>query len=241
MIDRGTADALSRITQRSNDLLHAYRSGFEPETRDAAADLRPVRVLDPLSVAAPEGAYFLSRGPDGATHLSRDGGFAVRGGLLVDGQGAPVLGYAPGGSTGGVPGAIRVDAVDAALGRVRDARIEADGSVAYTRTAVDPRSGARRDERVVAGRLALARFPAGTAPIRVDATHVEAPRGVAPALGVATDGTFGALSTFARDVGRLDLTAGLQRLQEAYQSFEAMRAAHSARGAVDKTTMDLVK
>ena len=41
-------------------------------------------------------------------------------------------------------------------------RIERDGSFVYGRVTVDPRSGSRKTQRVVAGRIALARFPAGT-------------------------------------------------------------------------------
>jgi hypothetical protein len=94
---------------------------------------------------------------------------------------------------------------------------------------------------VIVGRLALARLPAGTLAERAGATHVVPPHGVTPVVGRPADGTFAALTTFARDLGRLDLAAGLQRLQEAYLSFDALLSARHARGDVDKTTMDLVK
>lgn len=87
----------------------------------------------------------------------------------------------------------------------------------------------------------LARLPAGTLPERVDVTHVRAPRGVMPLVGHPSDGNFAALTLHARDLGRLNVVAGLQRLAEAYLSLEALLSAHHARGGTDKTTMDLVK
>ncbi|MGB8204596.1 MAG: hypothetical protein WCE83_07950, partial [Candidatus Baltobacteraceae bacterium] len=128
-----------------------------------------------------------------------------------------------------------------ALGRVADPRIGADGTVSYPRTTVDPRGGERRSERVALGRLALARLPAGTQPVRLDATHVAAPAGVPVFVGVPADGTFAPLTTNARDRGRIDPAAGLQRLQEAYLAFEALQAEHMARLGTEKTTLDLLK
>jgi hypothetical protein len=241
VIDPALANAFARIGARQADLLHAYQPGFEPNASDAATRT-PQRSdsLDPLCVAAPEGAYFVSAGTDGSERLSRDGAFRFVDGELRSSEGRPALGFASG-ERGGALVRLRVDPVDAALGRAASPRIEADGTVAYTRSSVDPRGGGRRNERVALGRLALARLPAGTQPVRRDATHVGAPAGVAPLLGVPLGGTFGALATHARDLGRVDPAAGLQRLQEAYLAFDALRAANHARHDTDKTTMDLVK
>jgi hypothetical protein len=60
-------------------------------------------------------------------------------------------------------------------------------------------------------------------------------------LGRAGDNAFGSLTTFARDLGRLDPLAGLDRLEEAYLSFEAIRAAGAAHGGLERTALDLVK
>jgi flagellar basal body rod protein FlgG len=241
MIDANMSDALGRIAARAQDVLHAYQGGFEPAAHDAtlAGKAAFEASLDPLSVVAPEGTYFVVGGAAGRPpSYSRDGSFTFTDGTLRASDGSVVLGT---GTRGAQLGPLTIDPVDRALGQVSDERIEADGSVCYTRISVDPRTGARRTDRISVGRLALARFPAGTLPVRLDATHLAAPRGVTPHLGAPADGNFAMLTTHARDLGRLDLVAGLARLQEAYLSFEAIRAAGSAHGSVAKTTMDLVK
>jgi len=237
MIDATTADALSRVAGRARDLLQAYRGGFEPSTGDATIrGTASAPALDPLSVVAPEGTFFVLRGSGGAPLLSRDGSFGFVDGELRGSDGSVALGTTDATKT---LRSLRVDPVDAALGRVSEPRV--DGSVCYTRNSVDPRSGERRSERVAIGRLMLARLPAGTLPERVDVTHVRAPRGVMPLVGHPSDGNFAALTLHARDLGRLNVVAGLQRLAEAYLSLEALLSAHHARGGTDKTTMDLVK
>jgi len=239
MIDASTADALSRVASRARDLLQAYRGGFEPAAGDATIrGTASAPALDPLSVVAPEGSFFVTRALDGTPLLSRDGSFGFVDGELRSSDGSVALGTTDATKT---LRPLRIDPVDVALGRVSAPRIEADGSVCYLRSAVEPRSGERRSERVCIGRLMLARLPAGTLPERVDATHVRAPRGVLPLVGRPADGTFAPLTLHARDLGRLNFVAGLQRLQEAYLSLEALLSAHRARGATDKTTMDLVK
>jgi hypothetical protein len=238
MIDATTADALSRVAGRARDLLQAYRGGFEPESGDATIAANAAPALDPLSVVAPEGTFFVMRGRDGTPLLSRDGSFAFVDGELRSSDGSVALGTTDASKT---LRPLRVDPIDAALGRVTAARIEADGSIGYLRESFDPRSGERRTERVTIGRLTLARLPAGTLPQRVDATHVRAPRGVLPLVGAPSDGTFAPLTLHARDLGRLNVAAGLQRLQEAYLSLEALLSANHARGGVERTTMDLLK
>ena len=70
---------------------------------------------------------------------------------------------------------------------------------------------------------------------------MRAPAGIAPHVGVPADAAFAALTTHARDLGRLDVVAGIEKLNEAYRAFDALRAANHARGTVEKTTMDLLK
>jgi hypothetical protein len=239
MISAATSDALERIASRASDALSAYTSGFEPLRADAAANApNPEKSLDPLSVVAPERSYFLVE-REGATRYTRDGAFTFEDGTLRGRDGAAVLGASPG--ERGALHPLALDPIDRALGRISDERVESDGAVSYARTTIDPRSGERRVERAAVGRVALARFPAGSQPVRLDATHLDAPRGVVPLVGNPSDGSFAPLRTYARDVGRIDLLEGLQRLQEAYLSFEALRAAQQARGGLDRTTLDLVK
>ena len=234
------SDALGRISARAREVLHAYEPGFAPEATDVRiAGKAPVESsADALSVVAPEGTYFVVNDGHGGSRYTRDGTFSFAESILRTRNGDAVFGF--GGSDGKLR-AIAQNAVDRALGASSGERIDADGSVSYLRATLDPRSGRRREERVVLGRIALARFPAGTLPLRMDATHVQAPRGVTPHLGRPGDGNFAGLAVHARDLGQLDLMAGLARLQEAYLSFEALRAAYTAHQSVSKTTMELLK
>jgi hypothetical protein len=239
MISRATADALARVAERAAEMRHAYEAGFEPaEPSGASAEVAPARTLDPLSVAAPNGAFFVV-GEAGGPRLTRDGGFALApNGELRARDGSAVFGFA----RDGAPLApLRIDPVDAALGRAREVRLERDGSLSYVRTALDPRTGSRRNERLIAGRVALAALPAGTGPLREDATHMAAPPGTTPVYGRPGDGTFAFLTTHARDRGRLDPIAGVRRLQEAYVALEALHAAGYAGDSLDRAALDLVK
>ena len=239
MIDPALSNALDRIAMREADVRGSYRPGFSPAANDVArpSSARPNR--DPLSVALPEGSYVVTPDTQGRLTYSRDGSFELHDGELRGPSGRPVLGFALGNRSSLV--ALRVDPYDTALGRVANPRVEADGTVSYERSAVDPRSGERRSERVAIGRLALARFPAGTQTERVDASHVVPPQGVGPQLGVPADESFGSLATGSRDTGRVDIIAALEKMKEAYVNFEALRAAHHGRGETEKTIMDLVK
>ncbi|MBC5799064.1 MAG: hypothetical protein GIW94_03675 [Candidatus Eremiobacteraeota bacterium] len=239
MIDAALASALERIESRDADVRNAYRAGAFPLHDDVGRAAAPVASADPLSVAVPDAGYVLTQEKNGALAYSRDGAFGLVGGELQTADGAPVLGFALGSRTALAP--LRVDPYDLALGRVAEAKIDADGTLAYRRSGVDPRSGRRRSERVIVGRIALARFPAGTHPVRLDATHVRPPAGIDVKLGVPADGTFGPLVPHARDIGRIDLMAGLAKMQEAYVQFEALRAAHHGQGETEKTAMDLLK
>lgn len=239
MIDPAVFAGLGRIAQRERDVLHAFDPGFIPERSDVAETPRIVPDADPLGVAVPPGAYVVTPDATGRLTYSRDGAFAVRAGELQAGDGRPVLGFVVGDRTKLVP--LRADPYDAALGRISNARIESDGTFGYERISVDPRTGDRRTERVAVGRIALGRFPAGSQPERLDAGHVAPPTGARAQVGVPADGSFAPLVTFARDLGRVNVIAGLDKLREAYVAFEALRAADRTRGAVEKTTMDLVK
>jgi len=240
VIDSNFSDAFARVAERQRDVLHAFEPGFEPERSDVAGRAGTQPDANPLHVVAPEGAYFVAAGPGAGVSFSRAGAFEIASGeLRFAGDARPVLGFAIGRPGAVVP--LAVDPYDAALGHVSDARLEADGTFAYSRTAVDPRTGERRSERVAVGRIALARFPAGTQPERIDGTHVRPPAGVAPVVGVPADGRFGGLTTHARDLGRVDVFAGLDRLREAYDDLDAGRAAYKAHFAIDRTTMDLLK
>jgi len=239
MIERGTSASFEKIASRERDVAHAYEPGFVPESSDVARPSQPIATADPLCVAAPPGAFFLGTDERGSVAFTRDGAYAIVDGDVRGPGGRPALGFALGNRSALTP--LRIDPYDVALGRVSDARIESDGTLGYTRTSIDPRTGARRDERVVVGRLAVARFPAGTQPLRVDATHVVPPPGVKAQIGVPADGTFAAIVPHARDLGTVDLIAGLEKMKEAYESYDALRAAHHAHGSLEKSAMDLVK
>ena len=234
-------DAYERVAARAQDLRDAFRSGAVPFDDDVRTAPHVVRSADPLSAVPPPGAWLVTRGADGARAYERDGALSLADGVLRTRDGAEVLGYPGGDARGAVPVPLRAPDVDRALGRAADARLEADGTVAYTRAAIDPRTGARNAERVVLGRVALARFPAGTQTTRLDAARVAAPAGVVPHLGTPADGSFAPLATFSRDAGSIDVAAGVARLDEAYRAFEAIGAAVKARAGMQKTTVELVR
>jgi flagellar basal body rod protein FlgG len=238
LISNAATRALDEIAARERDLLHAYTPGAIPERKDVAASQTSARALDPLSAAPPEDAYFMTSDDRGRLLFTRDGTFSFKDGTLADAQGRPMLGYA---SDGAALGPLRADPVDVALGFARTANVEADGSVTYERTTVDPRTGRREVQRAILGRLALARFAPGTKLQSIDSQHLAAPAGIVPHFGRAGDGNFGSITPFARENSGIDLDMGLQRLQEAYLALDAIRAAGAAQGSVAKTTMDLLK
>ena len=239
LLNAAMSDALDRIADRAADVRRAFTPGAQPRNDDVAgAGDRFDFTLDPLSVAPPEHAYFITLDRFGRTAYTRDGTLAVVGGRVVDSQGMPVLGRrAP-----GEPLAeLRVDDVDAALGRASNVRIEADGTVAYSREAIDPRTGKHVNANVIAGRIGLARFPAATRLDSADGRSFAAPPGVAPHTGFAGDGTFETLVPNRRTHSRVDLDLSLRRLKEAYTAFDALAAAQAAKGRLDKAAMDVVK
>ena len=233
-----TVRALGDIEARERDVLQAYSPGALPERPGVARDAPASFTIDPLSVAAPADAYFVTRAEDGRELFTRDGSFAIRDGALVDDSGRPVLGYAGERAT---LHPLRADAVDVALGFAGGAQIDADGVLAYERATVDPRTGQRQVQRTTIGRIALARFPAGTKLQAVDAQHGSAPAGVLPHIGRAADGNFGVITPFARAASGIDIDLGLQRLADAYLALDAIRAASKAQAGAEKTAMDLLK
>jgi flagellar basal body rod protein FlgG len=241
MLNASPVDAYERAAGRAQDVRDAFRAGAVPLNDDVRTEPRVTPSLDPLSIVPPPGAWLVTRGADGVRAYERDGALSLRDGVLRTGDGAEVLGYPRGDARGAVPVPLRVPEVDAALGRATDAQVERDGTVAYTRTAIDPRNGTRSLERVTLGRIALARFPAGSQTQRLDGVRVSAPPGVAPHLGTPADGSFSALATYSRDAGGIDVAAGVAKLDEAYRAFEAIGAAVRSQASVTKTTVDLVK
>lgn len=239
MINAATSAALDRIAERAADVRAAYTPGATPKYGDVATDVSSSRfVLDPLSVAPPNDAYFVSTDDRGRTCYTRDGSFSIKNGTLVGEAGRPMLGYT---TPQGPLCELHVDPVDAALGRAQNLHVEADGTLAYTRSAVDPRTGARENERVVVGRVALARFPAASRLGVIDSNRFLAPTGVPPHLGRPGDGNFGTVAPMQREASSIDIDQSLRRLKDAYLAFDALQAAHKAQGSVGKTAMDLLK
>ncbi|MDQ2680449.1 MAG: hypothetical protein M3Y21_05420 [Candidatus Eremiobacteraeota bacterium] len=238
LISPSTTNALDEIASRAADVLSAYRPGAIPTHSDVYTQAGSRFSFDPLSATAPPNAYFVSESSSMQRSYSRDGTFHLQSGLLVNRNGEPVLGYRNDRSS---PAPLRCDAAEVALGRTAGLRIEPDGSITYDRVVVDPRTRRGNKVAVSIGRLALARFSAATKLQTLDATRFLAPPGIVPHIGRATDGNFDAVAPNTQETSAIDLDLGLQRLQEAYLAFDALRAAHSAQGGIDKTTMDLLK
>jgi len=243
MIDGMSARALDEINARVRDLSGAYTPGFVPSlTEDRIRGAaRTTAASDPLTVAPPEGTYLSGIDSRGRRFFSRDGRLQLGNGDLQFRDGAHVLGFASDGNGGTAVTPLRIDAVDAKLGRVDDARIAEDGTLSYARTIVDPRTGAQKKERVSVGVVALARFPAGTEPARGDGARVSAPHGVSPTIGHPGQDGFGQVQPEHVDQGEVDLHRGLAALRDAYLAFNAIQGAKSAHGKTDKIAMDLVK
>jgi flagellar basal body rod protein FlgG len=240
-IGPATLDALARIAARANDVLSAYRPGAQAAFTDVRATTAPIASADPLSAAAPPNALFVGEDAHGERTYTRDGRFAFRDGMLVGANGDAILGMPPGAAPGSAPQPLAADPRDVALGRTTTARLASDGTLSYDRVAIDPRTGERRTERVAVGRIALARFPAGSELANAGNGRLAGPRGTAPYVGAPTDGTFGPIVANARDVGTVDIGAALVKLQDAYLAFDALRAANAAQNGTAKTAMGLVK
>jgi len=231
--------ALDRIAERAADVRRAFTPGAVPQNDDVATPAASSSFTrDPLAVTAPEGAYFMTTDDRGGRAYTRDGDFSLRSGRLTDAEGDPVFGVR---TPGGALTELRVDPVDDALGRVRNAAVERDGSFIYLRETIDPRSGMREMQRVVAGRLVLARFPAGTRLRTADGSRCAAPEGVTAQTGVPSEDGFGPLAPMHRERSRVDIDASILRLKDAYLAFDALQAAEAAKAHLGKTAMDLLK
>jgi flagellar basal body rod protein FlgG len=231
--------ALDRIAERAADVQRAFTPGAVPQHDDVATPgASSSFTLDPLAVAAPEATYFITSDERGGRSYTRNGDLSLRNGRLTDAQGSPIFGV-------GTPGAplteLRIDPVDDALDRIRQVAVERDGSLVYQRETIDPRSGMRELRRVVAGRIALARFPAGTRLETSDGSHSAAPAGVSVQTGLPTEEPFGPLAPMHRERSRVDVDASILRLKDAYLAFDALQAAEAAKGHLGKTAMDLLK
>lgn len=238
MIDAATERAFERIAQRAGDVARAFVPGAAPLFGDTAAAPSSRAVPDPLSIAPPGDAYFVTTDASGRTSYTQNGTLALRDGALVDATGKLVMGFAGPAST---IGALRCDPVDTALGRIRNPRIDADGALTYDRAAIEPRTGLEEIQRVIVGRIALARFPAATRLNVAGRDCVSAPPGVMPHVGRPGSGNFDRISPMHRENSRIDFDGSLDRLEEAYVAFDAIQAAHQAQGRLSKSAMDLLK
>lgn len=238
-INAATERSLDLIAQRASDVYKSFSPGAIPARDDVATDgSRAHFVLDPMSVTAPAGDYFVTAGERGTTAYTRDGRLSTRSGVIVGSDGTPMLGYTRDGAT---LGELHVEPVDDALGRARNMRVEPDGSVVYDRNVIEPRTGAAHQQRVCVGRLALARFPAATRLSSAGETAYAAPAGVVAHLGRPGDANFGPVVPMQREESHVDFDRSLERLHDAYVAFDALEAAHKAQGRTGKVAMDLLK
>lgn len=238
-MNAGIAKVEKLVEQRAEDLRMVFRGGAQPNFADALRPERVELIADPLSVVLPAAAFLVS-GDSARPSYTRDGGLEVRDGVLTTSSGTPVLGFVEG-DISSVPRALAIEKNDALLGRAADVRVEPDGVFGYARNVVDPGSGESRVERVVVGRLALARFPAGTRLERIDTTHVRAPLHVVPFVGSPNDGSFLSIETQRRALGRLDSDVAVSRLQDAYLAMRALSATERSQNAFARGAFDLVK
>lgn len=236
IVSPSAARALADIASRASDVMRAFTAGAVPLHTDSA--VQTLSTTDPLTIAAPNNAYFILLGDGGRQIYTRDGQFHLQDAILVDRHDQPLMGFKREGTS---LQALRIDSVDAALHRAKDVRIETDGTVTYIRSLIDPRNVQKHDTRVALGRLALARFPAGSELLPYDATRGLAPHGVAPHIGRPADGNFEHVIPYARETSRPDVSDAIEKLCEAYLAFDALRSVQTVQGKVEKTTMDLVK
>ena len=227
LISDSTARALENVAARERELLRTLPAE-NPTLGDPFAAQIPCE--------APPGDYFITRDEGGRRMFMRSRLY-LNGAHLTDGNGRPILGYT---SPEGALQPLRVDPVDASLGLAQNVRAGSDGTVTYDRSTIDPATGDRTFQHLTIGRLALARFPAGTR-LGGDDSYAAAPAGIAPHIGVPGAGGFAPLQSLSQTARNGDLDSGLARLQEAYLALDALRAAGAAQGNVQKTVMDLLK
>ena len=235
----GIANAMENVERRAEDLRMVFTGGAQPNFPDALRAERAELTNDPLSVALPPDAYFVA-GDAARPTYTRDGALAVRDGVLSSSDGTPVLGFIEDDASG-VPRVLEIEKNDVLLGRARDVRVEPDGVFGYARDILDPKTGESSVERVVVGRVALARFPAGTRLERVNATHANAPANVVPFVGSPNDGSFSSIEAQRRALGRLDADVAVSRLQDAYLAMRALSATERSQNAFARGAFDLLK
>jgi flagellar basal body rod protein FlgG len=249
-VDASAGALFDRVAARERDAQRAFMPGALPEnddvasTDDAASASNNARaddaraVSDPLSVGLPQNAFVVAVDERGNMLYTRDGSFHLQDGTLVDASGRAVQGYR---QQNAPLAPIELDRIDRGLDRVNDVRVEVDGRLTYARTVVDPRSGERVQQRVTAGRIALARFPAGTALHPLDSIHAGSTGDVVPHIGMPGDGSFGSLEPSRLTRSHIDLDASLIKLKESYLVFDALRAARQVNASTQKTATDLIK
>lgn len=228
--------ALERVEERAGDVKRAFSSGATPLFDDVGREGGSLPTLDPLSAAPPDGAYFIERNEDGSFCYTRDGSFSLRNGVLCAEDGRPVLGRLPNGTFG----ELKVDSIDAALGQTHNTRIDANGTFEYAKAVVNPLNGQRESHRVVVGRVALARFAAGTRLENRGPVASAAP-GIEPHIGVPGDGNFQLVQAMHRERSGIEVDESLMRLKNAYIDFDALQAVYQAQNGSVKAAMDLVK
>ena len=228
--------AIERVEQRAGDVKRAFISGATPLFDDVGRERGSLPTLDPLSVAPPDGTYFIERDEDGSFCYTCDGSFRLQNGVLCTEDGRPVLGRLPNGRLG----ELKIDSIDAVLGRAHSERIDADGTFEYAKAVVNPLNGQRENHRVVVGRVALARFAAGTR-LENRGSVASAPAGIEPHVGVPGDGNFQRVQTMRRERSTIAIDESLIRLKNAYIDFDALQAAYQAQNGSVKAAMDLVK
>ncbi|MGH7329678.1 MAG: hypothetical protein ACREJX_15130 [Polyangiaceae bacterium] len=239
MLNAGIAHAIESMERRGEDLSMVFTEGAQPNYSDVLRTERVEQSADPLSIVLPRDAFLLAGDPNHPTY-TRDGALQIRDGMLAGSDGTPVLGLR-GGDRSGIPQPLRIDGHDALLGRVHDLRIEPDGVFGYARTIVDTKTMESSVERIVVGRIALARFPAGTRLESIDATHARPPSQLVPFVGTPNDGSFASLYVGRRAAGGLDTDAAVVRLQDAYLAMRALSAEERSRNAMIHGALDLVK
>jgi hypothetical protein len=228
LISDSTARALENVAARESELMRTLPGGNSLPADPYAAQ---------IPCEAPQGAYFITRDENGRRAFLRCSGLYLNGANLTDGNGHGIFGYT---SRDGALQPLHADPVDASLGLAQNARVSPDGTVTYDRSTIDPATGGRTFAHVTIGRVAVARFPAGTRLEGGDVYQVPPP-GIAPHVGVPGDGGFAHLQPVSPLERNGDLDSGLARLQEAYLALDALRAAGAAQGNVQKTVMDLLK
>lgn len=92
MVSPAAARALADIASRASDVMRSFYPGAVPLHHDSAAAGPTQFTNDPLTVAAPKNAYFITCG-EGDRHMyTRDGQFHVHGATLVDRDNQPLMG-----------------------------------------------------------------------------------------------------------------------------------------------------